>query len=106
MIVVVGDSSCIGKINALLRGQEPEITPLQQKLEAIARDIGKFGLSSSLLILIVLLTRFTIERTTADGTKEDPKWNSSEHWKELLGFFIIAVKIGGTFTIYFFFITR
>jgi P-type Ca2+ transporter type 2B len=93
MIVVVGDSSCIGKINALLRGQEPEITPLQQKLEAIARDIGKFGLTSSCIILLVLLTRFTIERTTSEGTPEDPKWNSAEHWRELLGFFIIAITV-------------
>ena len=92
MILVVGDSSCIGKINALLRGQEPEITPLQQKLEAIARDIGKFGLSSACLILVVLLIRFAIERGTADDTPDDPKWDSSKHWKELLSFFIIAVR--------------
>jgi len=32
------------------------------KLEKIAEDIGKFGLYSAILILIVLLVRFAIEK--------------------------------------------
>jgi len=35
---------------------------LQEKLEAIARDIGKFGLYSAIAIIIALLIRFLIER--------------------------------------------
>jgi magnesium-transporting ATPase (P-type) len=62
MIVVVGEESCIGKIRALLDQEEEVITPLQQKLEKLASDIGKFGLYSALLILTVLLVRFGIER--------------------------------------------
>ncbi len=62
MIVVVGEESCIGKIRALLDQEEEVLTPLQQKLEKLASDIGKFGLYSALLILTVLLVRFGIER--------------------------------------------
>ena len=62
MIVVVGEESCIGKIRALLDQEEEVMTPLQQKLEKLASDIGKFGLYSALLILTVLLVRFAIER--------------------------------------------
>ena len=43
IIIVVGENSCVGRINALLTQGEPEATPLQEKLEKIARDIGKFG---------------------------------------------------------------
>lgn len=64
VVIVVGDSSCVGKISALLRQDDPEATPLQMKLEAIARDIGNFGLISSCLIVLVLLVRLAIERGT------------------------------------------
>jgi P-type E1-E2 ATPase len=62
MIVVVGEESCIGKIRALLDQEEEIMTPLQQKLEKLASDIGKFGLYSALIILTILLVRFAIER--------------------------------------------
>lgn len=62
LVTVVGDFSCAGKISALLRTQELAATPLQQKLEAIARDIGFFGLYSAILIFVVLVIRFAIEK--------------------------------------------
>ena len=40
MVIVVGDASSVGKIDVLLRSESDDTTPLQQKLEAIARDIG------------------------------------------------------------------
>ena len=58
---------------------------MQEKLEAIARDIGKFGLISAVFILIVLIIRFTIVRASENT------WNKEVHWNELLGFFITAV---------------
>lgn len=87
IVFVVGDSSCIGKISALLRQSDPEATPLQMKLEAIARDIGNFGLISSCLIVLVLLVRFAIERGTENY------WDHGHHWKELLEFFIIGITV-------------
>lgn len=62
VVLVVGDSSCVGKIAALLRSDDDGLTPLQEKLEKIAEDIGKFGLASALLIVLVLLIRFMVER--------------------------------------------
>ena len=73
LVLVVGDASCVGKIAALLRQDEDECnrfrssyhlqaTPLQMKLEVIAEDIGKFGLWSAVVIVLVLVIRFSIER--------------------------------------------
>lgn len=56
------------------------------KLEAIAHDIGKFGLVSAIIIVFVLLLRFTIERSLANEF-------SSKHVGELLGFFIIGITV-------------
>ena len=85
IIIVVGDDSCVGKIESLLREQEPEMTPLQKKLDSIANDIGKFGLISAIFIICVLLLRFTIDRAM------EGLWDNSKHWEEILNFFIIGV---------------
>lgn len=39
-----GDLSFSGKIKAILEQEEPELTPLQEKLESLASEIGKAGL--------------------------------------------------------------
>lgn len=44
MVTVVGEYSCVGKIASLLKSDDAEVTPLQEKLEAIAMDIGNLGL--------------------------------------------------------------
>jgi magnesium-transporting ATPase (P-type) len=88
LILVVGDKSCIGKINAILRTQDAESTPLQQKLEHLARGIGKFGLIAALAILFVLLLRFVVEKGMDDWS-----WDNSKDFKEILDFFLIAVLI-------------
>ena len=56
------------------------------KLEAIAEDIGKFGLISAIVIVVVMCIRFGIER----GTRDD--WES-KHLGELLGYFIIGITV-------------
>jgi magnesium-transporting ATPase (P-type) len=60
IVIVVGDQSCIGKVKSLLVESEPSPTPLQMKLESLAQDIGKFGLYSAILIVVVMLIRFAI----------------------------------------------
>jgi magnesium-transporting ATPase (P-type) len=62
IVLVVGELSCIGKIRALLETEEAQPTPLQQKLEVLATDIGKFGLYSAIIIVGVLLVRFAITK--------------------------------------------
>lgn len=56
------------------------------KLEAIAQDVGKFGLISATVIVIVLCIRFGIER----GIKKD--WDNSM-LGELLRYFIIGITV-------------
>lgn len=64
MIVInVGKNSAIGKIKDIMESGEEELTPLQLKLEKIARDIGWFGLTSASIIFIALLLRFVIENS-------------------------------------------
>lgn len=53
----------------------------------IADDIGKFGLYSAILIVIVLLIRFAIERGI------DESWDHSKHWLEMLNFVILGIVV-------------
>ena len=41
-------------------------TPLQEKLDVIAKDIGKFGLVSAIITLSILLLRFIIDRISTN----------------------------------------
>jgi len=58
--VMVGDMSAIGQIIKQLVTR-PETTPLQNKLEEIATDIGKLGTYVALLSVHVLLFRYFLE---------------------------------------------
>jgi Ca2+ transporting ATPase len=84
--LAVGENSSIGQIKALIM-TETEATPLQQKLERIARDIGKFGLVSAILTLVVLLLRFLITMGINDT------WSEGNQYKQLIDFFLICVAI-------------
>lgn len=85
LVIVVGEQSCIGRIKEKIK-QDDEATPLQQKLEAIANDIGKFGFISACIIVGALLIRFSIERISS-GEFE------SRHATEILSYFIIGVTV-------------
>lgn len=56
------------------------------KLTAIAEDIGKFGMYAAVMIVIVLLIRFSIER----GIKGDWK---NRYLGEILNYFIIGITV-------------
>ena len=57
LCIVVGDMTCEGQILSSLSSDANETTPLQGKLEVIARDIGKLGMLAALLIFHALLLR-------------------------------------------------
>ena len=59
--IVVGDNTCEGQIMASLDERPNEDTPLQQKLDIIAIDIGKLGMYAAILIVHVLLLRSFVE---------------------------------------------
>lgn len=60
VVIMVGESSCLGQIIAKLIVR-PEVTPLQSKLEQIATDIGKMGTYIAILVVHVLLFRYFLE---------------------------------------------
>ncbi|KRX11210.1 P-type ATPase, cytoplasmic domain N [Pseudocohnilembus persalinus] len=87
LVIIVGKKSSLGKIKDLLESNDDQETPLQQKLNKIAEDIGTFGLYSSIAIVLVLLVRFTIERIY-EGT-----FDTGEHIAEILDYFIIGITV-------------
>lgn len=84
--IVVGPQSTQGKIDEILKSQEENKSPLQEKLETIADDIGLFGLYSAILIVLLLLARFTAERIIEQSF-------TSSHVVEIIKFFIIGITV-------------
>ena len=60
LCLMVGEDSCLGMILAQMEKRD-EKTPLQEKLEAMAEDIGKLGTIFALLTFHVLMIRFIFE---------------------------------------------
>jgi len=61
LVAVVGKNSCIGIIMSKLV-TKIEQTPLQEKLEVIAKDIGYLGMGAAAITVFVLFVRFFIEQ--------------------------------------------
>mmetsp|Transcript_30530 Transcript_30530/g.29997 ORF Transcript_30530/g.29997 Transcript_30530/m.29997 type:complete len:212 (-) Transcript_30530:1894-2529(-) len=88
MVIVVGKKSCVGKIYEKL-GQEIETTPLQEKLTAIATDIGYIGMIAAAITLIVLFGRFFIEQGIEGFKSED----IGDYFSEWFDYILVAVTI-------------
>ena len=65
-----------------------ELTPLESKLEKIARDIGIFGLISGILIFLILVIRMII-----DGVNDDWDEGTGYYLEEVLDHFVLAITI-------------
>jgi len=87
IVTAVGKNSTIGQIEEHLKGED-EMTPLQMKLEKIARDIGIFGFIAAVLIFLVLSIRLIVEESQ-DGWDED----AGEYFKKFLDYLLIAIAI-------------
>ena len=61
LCVVVGELTCEGQIMSALEDRGPDQTPLQEKLDVIAMDIGKLGMFAAILIFHTLILRQFIE---------------------------------------------
>lgn len=90
LIIVVGKNSAMGIINAKIQQKGAEMTPLQEKLEAIATDIGKLGMISAYITIMVLFVRFWI-----DHSMESYNWsdNAGIYVLEWFRYLIIGVTI-------------
>lgn len=60
LVTVVGENSALGEIMKKLEDR-PKPTPLQEKLEVIAEEIGKLGTYAALLTIHVLLFRYFLD---------------------------------------------
>lgn len=63
LILNVGKYSAIGKIKEIVDSGEDELTPLQMKLEKIARDISFFGFIAAVILFVVLIIRWIVEQS-------------------------------------------
>lgn len=59
--IVVGEMTAEGQILAAVEAKPKEVTPLQEKLDVIACDIGRIGMYAALLIFHLLIVRNLIE---------------------------------------------
>eukprot|EP00742_Colponemidia_sp_Colp-10_P000696 GILJ01000758.1.p1 GENE.GILJ01000758.1~~GILJ01000758.1.p1 ORF type:complete len:1153 (-),score=201.35 GILJ01000758.1:459-3812(-) len=88
LIVAVGKNSEVGRAMSLMQ-QDAEATPLQMKLERIARDVGKMGLFAAVITVCVLYLRFLIECFAMEKYAFDNDSSPSE----LVRYFIVGVTI-------------
>ena len=84
LVTAVGPASKIGQTVSLVEGQEAENTPLQDKLEALANDIGRVGTLAGALTFFVL---------TALWWAAPPAGLVGKDWTALLRFFIVGITI-------------
>eukprot|EP00034_Subulatomonas_tetraspora_P001073 GABW01001353.1.p1 GENE.GABW01001353.1~~GABW01001353.1.p1 ORF type:complete len:115 (+),score=26.70 GABW01001353.1:47-391(+) len=59
VVCSVGESSFYGKIMMSLQ-TKPDDTPLTVKLDTLAENIGRLGLSAAILILFVLVIKYFV----------------------------------------------
>ena len=85
MVTATGVNSGYGKTLMSLR-DEPEITPLQSKLNKLAEQIAKLGGASALLLFVVLFIKFLAQ---LKGNTESP----AEKGQNFLQILIVAITI-------------
>ena len=80
LVVLVGQNTFAQNVKKILKE-----TPLQKEMKDLSFKIGMIALQSSMIILVVLLMRFIIERS------EEVSWDHDRHWDQLFHCFLIAV---------------
>eukprot|EP00916_Digyalum_oweni_P001883 GHVL01003643.1.p1 GENE.GHVL01003643.1~~GHVL01003643.1.p1 ORF type:complete len:878 (-),score=127.53 GHVL01003643.1:1661-4294(-) len=96
LVVAVGENSQLGQLMGMLT-QEPEPTPLQQKLEGIAREIGLAGLIAATFTLLALVIQYWILFATyesgegyREGTSKEQAWTAV---RAHLSYVIVAITV-------------
>ena len=83
VVLTVGERTSFGKIIKNLETAEPPPTPLQEKLENMAKQIGLMGIGGGIGIFLVLLIAYLVH---AHG-------NFGGAFGQILSFFIIGITI-------------
>jgi P-type Ca2+ transporter type 2C len=86
IVTAVGDDTEMGEISSSLAEQEEVKTPLQERLEKLAQQIGYVGFTMAILIFIALFLRGYLAGNTITG------WNI-ETFNEIITFFMVSVTI-------------
>lgn len=94
LITVVGKNSCVGIIMSKLETKD-EKTPLQEKLETIATDIGKLGIAAAVITVFVLFVRFFVEQGIDGYNWSDDIGDYIHDWFEyiIIGITIVVVAV-------------
>ncbi|OXV10462.1 hypothetical protein Egran_01773 [Elaphomyces granulatus] len=87
LVTATGTNSSHGRILLSLR-EEPEFTPLQVKLNWLAKQIARFGGATALLLFIALFIKFLVS-ITHSGSDQTP----AEKGQLFLRIFIIALTV-------------
>lgn len=88
IVIAVGKNSAEGRILELSTQDDDDETPLQKKLNKIAMDISKVGLTAAIFALVILFLRFIIEISA--GVYD---WDTSVHLNEFVDYFVIAITV-------------
>ncbi|CAB4486632.1 PMCA-type calcium-translocating P-type ATPase [Rhizophagus irregularis] len=67
VVIAVGPNSFFGKTMMALRDDESEDTPLQIKLDLLAEQIAKLGVSVALIMLITLVIKYFVTAAISDN---------------------------------------
>lgn len=89
LVLAVGINSQYGRIQSKLSLPDDE-TPLQQKLEMLANNIGKVGVVSAILTFSAMMVHLTIDIILSNDWKSYWSLNTL---KIIVEFFTIAVSI-------------
>ena len=81
--ITLDSQSSLGQIKMKLEEQE-NFSPLTNKIVVLTRRIGKFGIFSTIIIFVILMVRFIIERIKENDI-------NSENINDLLTYFMIEV---------------
>ncbi len=84
LVTTVGPLSTGGQIQKLLNDKQSEDTPLQQKLNILANQIGYVGFGAGFVTFIALTINWAVKET------EDFK---ASDLQELLDFFVVSITI-------------
>jgi Ca2+-transporting ATPase len=85
LVTSTGVNSSYGKIMMSLR-EDPEVTPLQSKLNILAEYIAKLGSAAGLLLFTVLFIKFLAQLPKNEGS-------AAEKGQQFLSIFIVTVTI-------------
>lgn len=97
LVIMVGEYSALGEIMKKLEVR-PQATPLQEKLEIIATEIGKIGTYAALLTVHVLLFRYFLDgllKRNVDlfGGEDDDGRNFAKNFKLWVDYIVIGVAV-------------